>query len=225
MVYRKDNTRWMPILAAMFLVALSIVTLIGNIQTAYTPSYRQHATAVPRDTLETVYRSPMYKLDANGISQARISQSDLNSIMPPIPDCKELSVCPEDPEWDGFISNAKDGKPGLVTVELKSKGRVIARHEFLRINTADYEQTFSLHAQGHEQGWISNIQVIKEARGNGLGRLMVRAGDAALKLVPGGEAVHIFVDNAGWAERVLNFVPESDWLIKGMDTIWAYIVR
>jgi hypothetical protein len=210
-----------PFIIVAILVAL--LPIVGS----YEPSFRQHATAVPRD-IRTEYVDAMWQnvqfMAANGISSARIPSDLLNQAMPPIPNCEELTVCPENSEWDAFVSNGKDGKPNLVTVELKSNGEVIGRHEFMRVSTADYEQTFMLHARGHESGWISNIQVVKAARGNGLGRLMVKAGDAALKLVPGG-TVHIFVDNAGWASRVLDFVPEEDWIIKGVETVWAYVIR
>ncbi len=140
-----------------------------------------------------------------------------------MPDCKDLGV--PDCKWDAKLRQEPSGEGRVIETTLKQDGKVIGKAQVMEVETAEFEELKVLHDMGHKKAWISHIKIKGSLRGNGLGRSLWNASDAMIKTLVGpGQAVHIFVDQAGWGNALMREIAESDIVIAAADW-WAYIVR
>lgn len=141
--------------------------------------------------------------------------------MPPIPDCSDLGV--DECRWEAHNMQSPSGD--MIQVELRSSnGKVMGRAELLRVQTYEYPELQALQRMGYHDAWIARIEVLNVFRGNGLGRLMWKAGDAALKIASGGGAIRVFSDRAGWGQAIMKLVPK-ELIILSEAPMWAYIIE
>lgn len=141
--------------------------------------------------------------------------------MPPLPNCEELGI--DDCRWRADLMESPSGD--MIQVELREgSGKVVGRAELLKVQTSEYPELQALRQMGYREGWIARIEVRNVLRGNGLGRLMWRAGDAALKITSGGGAVRIFSDRAGWGQAIMKLVPK-ELIVLSRPPVWAYIIE
>jgi hypothetical protein len=141
--------------------------------------------------------------------------------MPSPPQCDEDGNCSYDWQAEGGVN--KDGCIDWIRVLLNRDGCPVAGNEMVKIETLEYEETAELAEAGHDEAWISSVQVEESSQGQGLGRSAWQAGDRVLKLVDS-QPVHIFSDIAGWGKSLMTEIDTALILIEE-EGLWAYLVR
>jgi hypothetical protein len=141
--------------------------------------------------------------------------------MPPPPQCDEDGNCSYEWKAEGGVN--KDGCIDWIRVLLNRDGCPVAGNEMVKIETAEYQETAELAEAGHNEAWISSVEVEESAQGQGLGRSTWQAGDRVLKLVDS-RPVHVFSDIAGWGKSLMTEIDTALILIEE-EGLWAYLVR
>lgn len=139
------------------------------------------------------------------------------SELPPPPNCEDIGLT--DCEWEA-TSNDRSMRVELVTED----GEVVGRTELLKVQTEEYPELSRLSRAGIREAWIARVEVMEALRGRGLGELLWRAGDMALKAGSGGGAVRVFSDRAGWGASIMRYVPQELFILKE-SPLWVYIVE
>lgn len=141
--------------------------------------------------------------------------------LPPPPNCQQLGI--EECQWQArWVGGSGED---MIELELRSKdGRLVGRAQMLKIQTGEFPELEQLARVGYNEGWIARIEVVKAARGQGIGRTLWQGGDAVLKAVSGGGVLRIFSDQAGWGPALMRYVPEAAFVMKAV-RLWAYIVE
>lgn len=142
--------------------------------------------------------------------------------MPPPPNCRDLGI--EECDWDVRFYDL--GEEVEVRVKLKSgQGKTLGETQLVRVQTAEFPELAPLNQAGYRETWLAQVRVMRLLRGRGLGKLMWKAGDAALKITSGGGALRTFVDNnVGWGQSIMKHVPEYLFVWRN-PPIWTYWIE
>jgi hypothetical protein len=140
-----------------------------------------------------------------------------------MPNCEDFNMAGCD--WDSKLRRKVTGDDTVIDTTLTKDGEVIGQAQVMEVNTAEYEELKILHDMGYEKAWISHVRVARAFRGNGLGRTMWQASDTMIKVLVGsGNAVHIFVDQAGWGSSIMRNINPTNIVAK-YDNWFAYIIE
>lgn len=208
-----------PLLLTIPLLGL----LVGLLAGAW-PLLQERAVALPGHSAPT-QQQQMETVYAPALSLASPSTTSSESLMllpeemPPLPDCSSLGV--ECDRWDVRLQNR--GGDDVLDVKLKAGDDTIGHAQLMRVQTSQMDELYSLQRLGINEAWMGHIQVVKALRYNGLGAVMWKAGDAALRAASGGGVVRVVYDTVGWGERLMRHVP-ADWFIVKDAPMWVYVI-
>ena len=162
---------------------------------------------------------PPYNMAVSSLGEVKVT---LPTDGAGLPDCNDIIPgC----KWDSELRRTVTGEDTVIETNLTVDGKVVGQAQVMEVETLEYQELEVLHHMGHEKAWISHIRIARAYRGVGLGRTLWQASDSMIKVLVGsGNAIHIFVDQAGWGPSLMRSVPTVDIILEDLD-FWAYIIR
>ena len=117
---------------------------------------------------------------------------------------------------------------GTVQVEYKFDGQTMANGQSTTVNTNyPFDGTVPQEVlnTGTDRVWISHIQTVEAAQGNGIGGMTWEALDRAVYLharSTGGPMVRVMSDAAGWGPRLAARLPADSIIWTNGTDMWVY---